>query len=234
MLQQTQLAVALPYWMSWMAAFPTVEALAAASLDEVRLQWQGLGYYSRPAGYMRQRSCWWANRGHVPCRVGCPCRASAAQLPAASFPVPLMHRFRFWMATSNGCWRADGPSAPPTRDDALFWCWSEALPIRFGHGIQPGADGSGGHACTLASRTATAAPGNPTALLTLPANPAAPVIDVPKPLPFRVIGVGVVLNAAGEVLIDQRLEEGLQEGCGSSPVANRSRTKRSKPASLVS
>ena len=47
MLQQTQLAVALPYWVRWMAAFPTVEALAAASLDEVRLQWQGLGYYSR-------------------------------------------------------------------------------------------------------------------------------------------------------------------------------------------
>ena len=47
MLQQTQLAVALPYWTRWMAAFPTVEALAAASLDEVRLQWQGLGYYSR-------------------------------------------------------------------------------------------------------------------------------------------------------------------------------------------
>ena len=47
MLQQTQLAVALPYWTRWMEAFPTVEALAAASLDEVRLQWQGLGYYSR-------------------------------------------------------------------------------------------------------------------------------------------------------------------------------------------
>ena len=43
MLQQTQLAVALPYWTRWMAAFPTVEALAAASLDEGRLQWQGLG-----------------------------------------------------------------------------------------------------------------------------------------------------------------------------------------------
>ena len=37
MLQQTQLAVALPYWRRWMAVFPTVEALAAASLDAVRL-----------------------------------------------------------------------------------------------------------------------------------------------------------------------------------------------------
>ena len=38
MLQQTQLAVALPYWERWMATFPTLEALAAASLDQVRLQ----------------------------------------------------------------------------------------------------------------------------------------------------------------------------------------------------
>ena len=30
-----------------MSAFPTVEDLATASLDEVRLLWQGLGYYSR-------------------------------------------------------------------------------------------------------------------------------------------------------------------------------------------
>ena len=47
MLQQTQLAVVLPYWERWMAAFPTVDALASASMEEVRLQWQGLGYYAR-------------------------------------------------------------------------------------------------------------------------------------------------------------------------------------------
>ena len=36
--------------------------------------------------------------------------------------------------------------------------------------------------------------------------------DASKTLPFQVIGVGVVINAAGEVLIDQRLEEGLLGG----------------------
>ena len=44
-----------------------------------------------------------------------------------------------------------------------------------------------------------------------------PVTDAPKPLPFQVIGVGVVLNAAGEVLIDQRLEEGLLGGMWEFP-----------------
>ena len=47
MLQQTQLSVVLPYWQRWMAGFPTADALATASLEQVRLQWQGLGYYSR-------------------------------------------------------------------------------------------------------------------------------------------------------------------------------------------
>ena len=44
-----------------------------------------------------------------------------------------------------------------------------------------------------------------------------PVTEAPKPLPFQVIGVGVVLNAAGEVLIDQRLEEGLLGGMWEFP-----------------
>jgi A/G-specific adenine glycosylase len=37
----------LPYYERWMARFPTVEALAAASIDEVLKLWEGLGYYSR-------------------------------------------------------------------------------------------------------------------------------------------------------------------------------------------
>ena len=41
--------------------------------------------------------------------------------------------------------------------------------------------------------------------------------DANKPLPFQVIGVGVVLNAAGQVLIDQRLEEGLLGGMWEFP-----------------
>ena len=47
MLQQTQLAVALPYWQRWMAALPHLHALAAAEPQQVLLLWQGLGYYSR-------------------------------------------------------------------------------------------------------------------------------------------------------------------------------------------
>ena len=47
MLQQTQIATAIPYFERFMSRFPDVQALAAASLDEVLKLWEGLGYYSR-------------------------------------------------------------------------------------------------------------------------------------------------------------------------------------------
>ncbi len=47
MLQQTQVAVVIPYFVRWMQRFPTVEALAEVSVDEVIKLWEGLGYYSR-------------------------------------------------------------------------------------------------------------------------------------------------------------------------------------------
>ncbi|MBX3096677.1 MAG: A/G-specific adenine glycosylase [Fimbriimonadaceae bacterium] len=50
MLQQTRVSVVIPYFEKWMARFPTVEALAEASLDEVFEYWQGLGYYRRARG----------------------------------------------------------------------------------------------------------------------------------------------------------------------------------------
>lgn len=47
MLQQTQASVVVSYFERWMRRFPTVRALAAASLEEVVKAWEGLGYYSR-------------------------------------------------------------------------------------------------------------------------------------------------------------------------------------------
>ena len=46
-LQQTRIEQGRPYWERFMRRWPTVEALAAASEDEVLREWQGLGYYSR-------------------------------------------------------------------------------------------------------------------------------------------------------------------------------------------
>lgn len=47
MLQQTQIETVKPYFARFLAAYPTVGALAAAPLDDVLKLWEGLGYYSR-------------------------------------------------------------------------------------------------------------------------------------------------------------------------------------------
>ena len=46
-LQQTRIEQGRPYWQRFMQRWPTVEALANATEDEVLREWQGLGYYSR-------------------------------------------------------------------------------------------------------------------------------------------------------------------------------------------
>ena len=47
MLQQTQVGTVVPYYERFLRKFPTVDALAAASEDEVLRLWAGLGYYAR-------------------------------------------------------------------------------------------------------------------------------------------------------------------------------------------
>lgn len=47
MLQQTQVATVIPYFLRFMERFPTISTLADAHEDEVLHLWTGLGYYSR-------------------------------------------------------------------------------------------------------------------------------------------------------------------------------------------
>jgi A/G-specific adenine glycosylase len=47
MLQQTQVTTVVPYFERWMARFPDISSLAAATPDDVLRLWAGLGYYAR-------------------------------------------------------------------------------------------------------------------------------------------------------------------------------------------
>lgn len=47
MLQQTRVESVKGYWSAWMERWPTIEALANASVDDVLSAWRGLGYYGR-------------------------------------------------------------------------------------------------------------------------------------------------------------------------------------------
>jgi A/G-specific adenine glycosylase len=53
MLQQTQVATVIPYYLRFLERFPTVRALASAGEDEVLGLWSGLGYYARGRNLLR-------------------------------------------------------------------------------------------------------------------------------------------------------------------------------------
>ncbi|MGH7729627.1 MAG: A/G-specific adenine glycosylase, partial [Candidatus Eiseniibacteriota bacterium] len=67
MLQQTQVATARPYYEAFLARFPSLDALARATPDQVLAAWAGLGYYRR-ARHLHEaaRTVVREHRGRVP------------------------------------------------------------------------------------------------------------------------------------------------------------------------
>jgi A/G-specific adenine glycosylase len=90
MLQQTQVSAVIPYYERFLARYPTIEALGAASEDDVLRLWSGLGYYARGRNLLRaaQEVC---ARGAFPCsaeeiaRLPGVGRSTAAAIAAFAF-----------------------------------------------------------------------------------------------------------------------------------------------------
>ena len=128
MLQQTQLAVVLPYWQRWMVAFPSVEALATASLEQVRLQWQGLGYYSRArrlheAAQLLVERLWPEDLDGWMALPGIGRTTAGGILSSAlNAPAPILDG-----NVKRVLARLYAHERPPSRDQQRFWGWSEAL-----------------------------------------------------------------------------------------------------------
>jgi len=227
MLQQTQLAVVLPYWHRWMAALPDLHALAAAVEQEVLLLWQGLGYYSRArrlhqgARLLRERpeagggdpwprdlDGWQALPG-----IG---RSTAASILSSAFdqPAALLDGNALRVLA-----RLTAHPLPPRRTLAGFWRLSESLldqrrPRVFNQALMD----LGATVCTPRAPACGACPWSRSCAAYAAGDPARyPVKDQPRPVPFQVIGVGVVLDGSGQVLIDQRLQEGLLGGLWEFP-----------------
>ena len=67
MLQQTQVATVIPYFLRFVEKFASLPALAAAAQDEVLALWSGLGYYSRARNLHRAaRLCAERHGGELP------------------------------------------------------------------------------------------------------------------------------------------------------------------------
>jgi A/G-specific adenine glycosylase len=226
MLQQTQLQVVLPYWRRWMQALPSLEALAAAEEQQVLLLWQGLGYYARARRlqqgarqlleqasegadpWPRSLEGWLALPG-----IG---RSTAGSILSSAFDLP------FAILDGNVkrvLARLIASPRPPARELAGLWRLSEQLldpqrPRAFNQALMD----LGATVCTPRNPACGTCPWQGHCAAYAAGTPADyPVKDAPRELPFQVIGVGVVFNERGQVLIDQRLEEGLLGGLWEFP-----------------
>ncbi|UPM49316.1 A/G-specific adenine glycosylase [Synechococcus sp. A10-1-5-1] len=231
MLQQTQLQVVLPYWHRWMGRFSTLQALAEADEQEVLLLWQGLGYYSRARRlhqgaqqflrtygqgltddefdrWPRDLESWLVLPGIGPSTAG-SILSSAFDLP---FPI-LDGNVRRVLS------RLTASPMPPARNSNELWALSEKLlsrehPRSFNQALMD----LGATVCTPKNPSCLQCPWIDHCAAYASGDPATyPVKEAPRELPFQVIGVGVVLNDTGEVLIDQRLNEGLLGGLWEFP-----------------
>jgi A/G-specific adenine glycosylase len=224
MLQQTQLAVVLPYWRRWMAALPELSALAAVELQQVLLLWQGLGYYSR-ARRLRQAAQRMLERDpadpwprHLEEWLALPGigRSTAGSLHSSVLdqPAPILDgNVRRVLA------RLLARPLPPARDLASLWRIRELLLDR----LRPRAFNQalmdlGAGVCTPRRPRCPECPWNNHCAAYAAGDPSRyPVKDSPRVVPFQVIGVGVVFDPSGRVLIDQRLDEGLLGGLWEFP-----------------
>lgn len=115
---QTTVGRSVAAWVPWMERWPTVEALAAASLSEVLFEWQGLGYPRRARDLHRSArivvaSGWpddFAELPGVGAYVAAAIRCFALEQPVLPLDVNvrrvLQRRFPGGVETSGDPWRA--------------------------------------------------------------------------------------------------------------------------------
>lgn len=223
MLQQTQVKTVIPYYQRWLDRFPSVQSLASASQEQVLKVWQGLGYYAR-ARNLHQAAQAVVTRfdGEFPQRledaltlpgVG---RTTAGGILSAAFdlPVPILDG-----NVKRVLARMVALPVPTSRSIASLWQLSGELldrdrPRDFNQALMD----LGATICT---------PKQPACLLcpwrshcrsyNLAMQNQIPVSESRAPIPHKSIGVAVIWNEQGQILIDRRRPEGLLGGLWEFP-----------------
>ena len=239
MLQQTQLKVVIPYWKKWMKFFPTLSCLAEADLENLLMIWQGLGYYSRakrihqsskilvefvgknrdqdPDSWPNQIDKWMSLPG-----IG---RSTAGSIISSAFdlPTPILDG-----NVKRILSRLLAIERKSIKDERKLWEFSSLLierlsPRDFNQALMD----LGAIICTPKKPSCSSCPLQNFCVAYTKYDPE----DFPKKVmtkikPLQEIGIGLVFNQKGELLIDQRCESssmgGMWEFPGGKKIPNES------------
>ena len=230
MLQQTQLKVMLGYWQKWMNVFPVLDDLANADEQEVLLNWQGLGYYSR------------AKRLHKSSKILIEYIGRNNSLDFSFWPVELSE----WMAlpglgrSTAGSIISSAFDLPHpildgnvkrilsrliasdqtnlTEQKRLWSLISQLVPTRNSRDFNQALMDFGSIVCTVKNPKCTFCPIQQFCIAYLKYDPLDfPKKNMKKVIPVQEIGIALILNQNGELLIDQRLESSSMGGMWEFP-----------------
>ena len=230
MLQQTQLKVAIPYWEKWMKIFPSLTDLANGDLQNVLLIWQGLGYYSRAKRIYQSSKmlieCVGKNRGQDPHSwpvgidqwmslpgIG---RSTAGSIISSAFdlPTPILDG-----NVKRIFSRLLGTESISIKEEKKFWQLSSLListpsPRNFNQALMD----LGAIICTPKKPSCSSCPFQKFCIAYMKYDPINfPKKEMKKINPLQEIGIGIVFNKNGELLIDQRLESSNMGGMWEFP-----------------
>jgi len=223
MLQQTQVKTVIPYYDRWLETFPDISTLAESSLQTVLKQWEGLGYYARARNLHRAAKVIVNDyNGIFPKQLADVLslpgigRTTAGGILSAAFnqPVSILDG-----NVKRVLARLIALDTPPKKAINQLWELSDQLldqnhPRDYNQALMD----LGATLCT---------PKQPSCLLCPWRNSCQafqhnlqikiPMRTPSSPLPHKQIGVAVIWNQQGKILIDRRLQEGLLGGLWEFP-----------------
>jgi A/G-specific adenine glycosylase len=231
MLQQTQAATVVPYFERFVAAFPTLRALAVADEQDVLRLWEGLGYYRRARDLHRTaRRLVADHEGRFPDDPAAlrglpglgPYTTNAVLSQAFDRRLPILEA-NSQRVLSRLFGRAEDPRQGPAR----AWLWRAAedlLPGRVGAAHAAGAGDFnqalmelGALVCTPIAPRCTDCPlAQRCAAYRQGLQEAIPA-RTPPPTPTEVQESAVVVRRADKVLLVQRPAEGRWGGLWEFP-----------------
>ncbi|MDG2990341.1 A/G-specific adenine glycosylase [Candidatus Synechococcus calcipolaris G9] len=223
MLQQTQVQTVIPYYQRWLEHFPTISSLAAADQDQVLKQWQGLGYYARARNLHHAARIVEADHGgkfpeqfeQVIALPGIG-RTTAGGILSAAFNQP-------WPILDGNVKRVLARllalDRPPKQAEAYLWQWSEQLlPHGQARDFNQALMDLGATRCTPRQPLCHDCPWQAHCRAYAEnKHHQIPIKMKTNPIPHKYIGVAVIWNDAGQLLIDRRPAAGLLGGLWEFP-----------------
>lgn len=230
MLQQTRVETVIPYYARFLARFPDVSALAAAELDDVLKLWEGLGYYARARNLHRAAGVVVAEHGgELPRDVDAVRRLPGVGRSTAGSILCFAHGQRHPVLDGNVkrvLLRLYAVAQDKARPPVDRWLWRAA------ETLVADASRPADHSQALMELGAT---------VCLPRTPVCgdcpvarwcearrgglteeiPLRKKKRATPHYTIGVGVIRNKRGEVLVQKRPAHGLLGGLWEFPGGKR-------------